>query len=71
MKKGPVMRESGRQRERWDVKGSPSSTQQGNDWGILVKKSACGQGKKVLKRSWCNQCLLLTQDKQLYSIPPD
>ena len=34
MKKGPMMRE----RECWDTKGSPSSTQQSNDWGILMKK---------------------------------
>ena len=38
MKKSPMMRESGRQRECWDMKGSPSSTQQSNDWGILMKK---------------------------------
>ena len=38
MKKGPVMRESGRERECWDMKGAPSSTQQSNDWGILMKK---------------------------------
>lgn len=46
MKKGPVMRESGRQRERWDVKGSPSSTQQGNDRGILVKKVPVAKERK-------------------------
>ena len=38
MKKGPVMRESGRERECCDMKGSPSSTQQSNDQGILMKK---------------------------------
>ena len=38
MKKVPVMRESGRERECWDMKGSPSSTQQSNDRGILMKK---------------------------------
>ena len=38
MKKGPVMRESGRERECWDVNESPSSTQQSNDRGIFMKK---------------------------------
>ena len=38
MKKGPVIRESGRERECWDVKGASSSTQQSNDRGILMKK---------------------------------
>ena len=38
MKKGPVMRESGRERECCDMKGSPSSIQQSNDRGILMKK---------------------------------
>ena len=38
MKKGPVIRESGRERECWDMKGAPSSTQQRNDRDILMKK---------------------------------
>ena len=46
MKKGPVMRESGRQRERWDMQGSPSNTHQGNDWGILMKKVPAAKERK-------------------------
>ena len=38
MNKVPVMRVSGRERECWDMKGAPSSTQQSNDRGILMKK---------------------------------
>ena len=38
MKKGPVMSESGRERECWDMNESPSSTQQSNDRGIFMKK---------------------------------
>ena len=38
MKKGPVMRVSGRERECRDMKGAPSSTQQRNDRDILMKK---------------------------------
>ena len=49
MKKGPVMRESGRERECWDMKGSPSSTQQSNDPGILMKKVPEAKERTFLK----------------------
>ena len=49
MKKGPVMRESGRERECWDMKGSPSSTQQSNDRGILMKKVPEAKERMFLK----------------------
>ena len=48
------MRESGRERECWDMKGSPSSTQQSNDWGILMKKVPEAKERMFFKRSWCN-----------------
>ena len=38
MKKGPVMTESGREIEYWDMKQDPSGIQQSNDRGILMKK---------------------------------
>ena len=69
MKKGPVMRESGRERECWDMKGSPSSTQQSNDGVSLWRK--CLRPRKECFKKILVQCLVLTQDKQLYSIPPD
>ena len=46
MKKGPVMRESGKQRARWDMQGSPSSMQQGIDWDILMKKVPTAKERK-------------------------
>jgi len=54
MKKGPVMRESGRERECWDMKGSPSSTQQSHDGGIVMKKVPEAKERMFFKRSWCN-----------------
>ena len=63
------MRESGRQRERWVMQGSPSSTQQGNDQGVPMKK--CLQPRRESFKKIVVQCLVLTQDKELYSIPPD
>ena len=49
MNKVPVMRVRGRERECWDMKGAPSSTQQSNDWGILMKKVPEAKERMFLK----------------------
>ena len=57
-----------RERESKDMKESPSSTKQSSDKSMLVKK--CLRPRKEIFEKIMEQCLVFTQDRQLYSPPP-